>query len=356
MSDTITGAPAANFIAGRWTPSQSGSVYERHNPWRPSEVVGEFPSSDAADVAAAVAAAQGARRDWARLPAAARGAYLSKAADAIEARQEEIAQDMTREMGKPLRESRGEAGRAAAILRFFAGEGLRPVAQLFEQSASGALVYTRRRPVGVVGLITPWNFPIAIPTWKTAPALAYGNTVVMKLAQDSPLTGLHLAAALRTGGTARRGAQHRHRPRRGRRRATRPAAEQVTAVSFTGSVPVGLGVREQATAAGKRVQLELGGHNPLIVADDAAAGRGRHRRLRGRVLVGRPEVHGHPAHVRAVGRLRGVSRAAAGADRRGKGRRSGRSGDRGGAARQSRSSSKRSWPGSSGAATRAARS
>ena len=200
MPDTITGAPAANFIAGRWTPSQSGSVYERHNPWRPGEVVGEFPSSGADDVAAAVAAAEGARQEWARLPAAARGAYLSKAADAIEARQEEIAQDMTREMGKPLRESRGEAGRAAAILRFFAGEGLRPVGQLFEQSATGALVYTRRRPVGVVGLITPWNFPIAIPTWKTAPALAYGNTVVMKLAQDAPLTGLHLAAAFEQAG------------------------------------------------------------------------------------------------------------------------------------------------------------
>jgi acyl-CoA reductase-like NAD-dependent aldehyde dehydrogenase len=269
LSDTITGAPAANFIAGRWTPSQSGSVYERHNPWRPDQLVGEFPSSDAADVAAAVAAAQGAQRDWARLPAAARGAYLSKAADAIEARQEEIAQDMTREMGKPLRESRGEAGRAAAILRFFAGEGLRPVGQLFEQSATGALVYTRRRPVGVVGLITPWNFPIAIPTWKTAPALAYGNTVVMKLAQDSPLTGLHLAAAFEQAGLPEgvlnivigRGAA-----------AGEPliGAEAVRAVSFTGSVPVGLGVRDQATAAGKRVQLELGGHNPLIVADDAA--------------------------------------------------------------------------------------
>lgn len=269
MSDTITGAPAANFIAGRWAPSRSGAVYERHNPWRPNEVVGEFPASGSDDVAAAVAAAEGARQEWARLPAAARGTYLSKAANAIEARQEDIAQDMTREMGKPLRESRGEAGRAAAILRFFAGEGLRPVGQLFEQSATGSLVYTRRRPVGVVGLITPWNFPIAIPTWKAAPALAYGNTVVMKLAQDSPLTGMHLAAAFEQAGLPEgvlnivigRGAA-----------AGEPliGADAVRAVSFTGSVPVGLGVREQATAAGKRVQLELGGHNPLIVAGDAS--------------------------------------------------------------------------------------
>jgi alpha-ketoglutaric semialdehyde dehydrogenase len=269
LSDTITDAPAANFIAGRWTPSQSGSVYERHNPWRPREAVGEFPSSDAQDVAAAVAAAEDARRDWAGLPAAVRGAYLSRAADAIEARQEEIARDMTREMGKPLRESRGEAGRAAAILRFFAGEGLRAVGQLFEQSASGALVYTRRRPVGVVGLITPWNFPIAIPTWKTAPALAYGNTVVMKLAQDAPLTGLHLAAAFEQAGLPD-GVLNIVIGRGGAAGEPLIAADAVRAVSFTGSVAVGHGVREQATAAGKRVQLELGGHNPLIVADDAA--------------------------------------------------------------------------------------
>ncbi|MGI8715971.1 MAG: aldehyde dehydrogenase family protein [Solirubrobacteraceae bacterium] len=269
MSDTITGAPAANFIAGRWTPSQSGSVYERHNPWRPTEAVGEFPSSGADDVAAAVDAAQGASRAWARLPAAARGAYLSKAADAIEARQEEIAQDMTREMGKPLRESRGEAGRAGAILRFFAGEGLRPVGQLFEQSATGSLVYTRRRPVGVVGLIPPWKFPIAIPTWKTAPALAYGNTVVMKLAQDSPLTGLHLAAAFEQAGLPE-GVLNIVIGRGSAAGEPLIAADAVRAVSFTGSVPIGLGVREKATAAGKRVQLELGGHNPLIVADDAA--------------------------------------------------------------------------------------
>ncbi|HEY2318292.1 MAG TPA: aldehyde dehydrogenase family protein [Solirubrobacteraceae bacterium] len=269
MSDTITTAPAANFIAGQWVPSRSGAVYERRNPWRPSESVGEFPGSDGDDVAAAVAAAAEASRAWARLPAAARGAYLSKAAVAIEARAEKLAQDMTREMGKPLRESRGEAGRAAAILRFFAGEGLRPVGQLFEQSATGAIVYTRRRPVGVVGLITPWNFPIAIPTWKSAPALAYGNTVVIKLAQDSPLTGLHLAAAFDEAGLPE-GVFNVIIGRGSAAGDPLVRAPGVSAVSFTGSVPVGVGVREKATAQGKRVQLELGGHNPLIVADDAS--------------------------------------------------------------------------------------
>lgn len=269
MADTLTAAPAANFIAGEWRPSQTGSTYERRNPWRPDDVVGELPSSGPDDVRAAVDAAAGAARDWARLPAAARGAYLAKAADAIEAAVEAIAQDMTREMGKPLREARGEAARAAAILRFFAGEGLRPVGQLFEQSASGALVYTRRRPVGVVGLITPWNFPIAIPTWKAAPALAYGNTVVMKLAQDAPLTGLHLARAFQQAGLPA-GVLNVVIGRGSAAGEPLVADPRVRAISFTGSVPVGEGVRERATGLGKRVQLELGGHNPLIVCDDAS--------------------------------------------------------------------------------------
>ena len=127
MSDTITAPGAANFVAGKWTAGSAGRTYERHNPWRPSEVVGEFPSSSAEDVDAAVAAAVGAFPEWSALPAAKRGAILTRAAAAIESRVEDIAQDMTREMGKPLRESRLEAARAAQILRFFAGEGWRPV-------------------------------------------------------------------------------------------------------------------------------------------------------------------------------------------------------------------------------------
>jgi aldehyde dehydrogenase (NAD+) len=268
MSDTLAELGAANFIAGRWRPSHSGRTYERRNPWRPSEVVGEFPSSNAEDLAAAVAAAHGAWPGWSALPAARRGAFLARAADLIEARVEEIAQDMTREMGKPVRESRLEAGRVAAILRFFSGEGWRPLGEVFEQSATGATVSTHRRPLGVVGLITPWNFPGAIPAWKAAPALAYGNTVVLKLAQDAPLTGLHIARALAEaelpdgvlnvliGRGSEVGAPLVSEPR-------------VSAISFTGSVSVGHGVRERAAQLGKRVQLELGGHNPLIVAADA---------------------------------------------------------------------------------------
>ncbi len=268
MFETIAATGTANFIAGDWTPSRSGRTYERPNPWRPDEVVGEFPSSGAEDVDAAVTAAEAAWPGWAKLPAAKRGAFLAGAADVIESRVEEIAQDMTREMGKPLRESRMEAARSAAILRFFSGEGWRPLGQVYEQSLTGAAVYTRRRPLGVVGLITPWNFPAAIPAWKTAPALAYGNTVVLKLAQDAPLTGLHLARAFQEAGLPEgvlnvvigRGSDV------GEPLVTDP---RVRAVSFTGSVPVGHGVREHAMRLGKRIQLELGGHNPLIVAEDA---------------------------------------------------------------------------------------
>jgi aldehyde dehydrogenase (NAD+) len=175
---------------------------------------------------------------------------------------------MTREMGKPLRESRGEAGRTAAILRFFGGEGYRPVGELYQQTLTGGQIQTLRRPLGVVGLITPWNFPAAIPVWKLSPALAYGNTVVLKLAWDAPQTGLLLAECfdeaglppgvlnVLTGAGSKIGNALVRDPR-------------VRAISFTGSVAVGHAVRDEATKLGKRVQLELGGHNPLIVLADA---------------------------------------------------------------------------------------
>src|SRR5581483_4044290 len=271
MSDVLV-APTrpefANFIGGEWQATASGRTYEKRNPARPSELVGEFPASGAAEVEAAVRAAAAAFPEWSRRPAAQRAAVLMAAASAIEARAEQIAQDMTLEMGKPLREARMEAGRAAQIFRFFASEAWRPKGELYEQSANGGALYTIRRPLGVVGLITPWNFPAAIPAWKSAPALIYGNTVVMKVAQDAPLTGLHLAACLEEGGipsgvfnlVVGRGSE-----------VGTPLVEHpdVRAISFTGSVPVGEAVRAEAAAAGKRVQLELGGHNPLIVLADA---------------------------------------------------------------------------------------
>ncbi|MDH5282128.1 MAG: aldehyde dehydrogenase family protein, partial [Thermoleophilia bacterium] len=162
--------------------------------------------------------------------------------------------------------------RAAVILRYAAGESFRPAGEMYEPSVANQRLYTLRRPLGVVGLITPWNFPIAIPVWKLAPALIYGNTVVLKLGYEAPRTGLHIAECFAeaglpagvlnvlTGAGSKVGAEI-------------VSNRGVRAISFTGSVPVGRAVREEATARDCRVQLELGGHNPLIVAADAELDR-----------------------------------------------------------------------------------
>ena len=272
MTETLTETPARNWVGGEWRDSTSRETYEKRNPWRPSVVTGVYPASDADDARAAVKAAHAAFADWAGLPAGQRAAFFFKAADALEARAERIAQDMTAEMGKPLRESRGEASRTAAILRFSAGEAFRTVGDVFEPSVPNQRLWTIRRPLGVVGLITPWNFPAAIPVWKLAPALIYGNTVVLKLGYEAPRTGLHLAECFAeaglppgvlnvlTGAGSKVGAELVRN-------------EQVRAISFTGSVPVGRSVRDEATARNCRVQLELGGHNPLIVMGDAELDR-----------------------------------------------------------------------------------
>jgi acyl-CoA reductase-like NAD-dependent aldehyde dehydrogenase len=273
MSVEAPARPAkTNYVGGEWRPSAGGQTYEKRNPANPAEIVGEFPASNADDVDAAVTAAAEAFPGWSKLPAAQRAAYLGKAADVLEGRVEEIAAGMTREMGKPIREARLETARGAQILRYFAGEAWRPKGELFEQSATGGAVYTIRRPLGVVALITPWNFPAAIPLWKSSPALIYGNTAVIKLAQEAPLTGLHLAECFAEAGLPAgvfnvlvgRGAEV------GAPLVRHP---QVRAISFTGSVPVGEEVREEGTKLGKRIQLELGGHNPLIVMADADLGR-----------------------------------------------------------------------------------
>jgi aldehyde dehydrogenase (NAD+) len=272
MTETMTGAPARNYVGGEWRDSAAGGTYEKRNPWRPSQVAGTYPASTADDARAAIEAAQGAFPTWSTLPGPARAVFLTKAAAAIEARAEQVAQDMTAEMGKPLRESRLETLRAATILRYAAGEAFRPAGEMYEPSVPNQRLYTLRRPLGVVGLITPWNFPIAIPVWKLAPALIYGNTLVLKLGYEAPRTGLHVAECFAeaglpagvlnvlTGSGSKAGAEIVSNP-------------GVRAISFTGSVPVGRSVRDEATARDCRVQLELGGHNPLIVTANAELDR-----------------------------------------------------------------------------------
>jgi acyl-CoA reductase-like NAD-dependent aldehyde dehydrogenase len=272
MSDTLIGTPAKNYVGGEWRESASGENYEKRSPWRPSRVTGVYPASDAADGRTAVEAAGRAFPAWAALPTPQRAAYFGKAATAIEARAEQIAQDMTAEMGKPLREARLEAVRAATILRFAAGEAWRPIGELYAPSVPKQRLYTLRRPLGVVALITPWNFPIAIPVWKLAPALIYGNTVVLKLGYEAPRTGLHVAECFAEAGLPA-GVLNVLTGAGSRVGAELVRNTDVRAISFTGSVPVGHSVREEATARNCRVQLELGGQNPLVVMADAELDR-----------------------------------------------------------------------------------
>jgi aldehyde dehydrogenase (NAD+) len=272
MTETLTETPARNYVGGEWLEAGSGETYEQRDPWRPSTVTGVFQSSSAADAQDAVAAAAAAFPGWASLPAPARAAFFHKAADAIEARTERIARDMTAEMGKPLREARMEAARAATILRFSAGEAWRPVGEVYAASVPLQRLYTVRRPLGVVGLITPWNFPIAIPVWKLAPALIHGNTVVLKLAHDAPRTGLHVAECFAEAGLPA-GVLNVLTGSGSKVGAALVESPDVRAISFTGSVEVGHGVRAAATARGCRVQLELGGQNPFVVMADAELDR-----------------------------------------------------------------------------------
>jgi aldehyde dehydrogenase (NAD+) len=257
-----------NYIGGTHRPARLNARYERPNPSAPHEIVGSFAASTAEDAADAIDAAEAAFEAWASTSAPMRGRILAGAARALEARLEQVAHDMTCEMGKPIREARGEVARAVAILDFFAGEGLRALGEVYDQSGPGT-IQTLRRPVGVVGLITPWNFPAAIPAWKLAPSLVFGNAVVLKLAYDAPRTGLHLAESFAEAGlpagvlNVLTGVG----PDVG---APLVRDSRVAAVSFTGSVSVGREVRDAVTQRGARVQLELGGHNPLIVAADAS--------------------------------------------------------------------------------------
>jgi acyl-CoA reductase-like NAD-dependent aldehyde dehydrogenase len=259
---------AANFIGGEWLASAGGRTYEKRNPFRTADVVAEFPASEASDVDAAVDAATQTRRMWAELSPQQRGAILFRAADVVQSRVGEIAGDMTREMGKPIRESSAEVSRGADQLRFYAGEGWRAQGEIFTQSATGNQVQVLRRPLGVVGLICPWNFPFSIPLWKAAPALAYGNCVVLKAASEAPAGALHLAACLHEAGLPP-GVFNVVVGRGGDVGTPLVKHPGVRAISFTGSVGVGEQVRQEAVPLGKRVQLELGGHSPLVVMDDA---------------------------------------------------------------------------------------
>ncbi|WP_276352225.1 alpha-ketoglutaric semialdehyde dehydrogenase GucD [Cohnella caldifontis] len=264
-TETVT---VDNYIGGSWRAPASGRRIPSLNPARKGEVVGWVPDSEPADLNEAVAAADAARHAWRKLSGAGRGALLYKAADLLENRAEEIGRAMTREMGKTLGEAKGETIRGAAILRYYAGEGMRPVGDVIPSTDADALMFTTRTPLGVVGVISPWNFPVAIPIWKMAPALIYGNAVVWKPAAETAVTaGLIMACFHEAGFPAGvvnmvigDGAVI------GQGIAEHPG---IHAVTFTGSNAVGKRVGQIALARGAKYQLEMGGKNPVIVAEDA---------------------------------------------------------------------------------------
>ncbi len=241
---------------------------ERINPALPGDVVAVTPNGDASTVAEAVEAAQRAQPGWAAMTAPARGAILLRAAAILASRHEAAAVDLVREEGKTLAEATGEVGRAIEILQYYGGEGRRGRGEIMPSSTPHTLAYTRREPLGVVGIITPWNFPIAIPTWKSAPALIAGNAVVLKPATLTPVSVWNLAQALAEAGLPDGVLNIVYGPGGavGNAIARHP---DIAAVSFTGSNFVGRQIEQVATARRARIQLELGGKNPLVVLDDA---------------------------------------------------------------------------------------
>ena len=254
-----------HLIGGEWTGSPER---ERENPARRGEVVARLPAGGEAEVNAAIEAAQAAYPAWRRTPAPARGAILAKAAELLEARREQVARDLTAEEGKTLAEATAEVQRSIDILRFFSGEGWRLKGENLPSSIPNTHLYTVKEPLGVVALITPWNFPIAIPTWKLAPALVSGNAVVMKPASLVPVSVYNLARCLLDAGLPPGvlNIVYGSGSAAGDALVSDP---RVAAVSFTGSVAVGKHINRIATERLARVQLEMGGKNALVVLDDA---------------------------------------------------------------------------------------
>jgi aldehyde dehydrogenase (NAD+) len=262
----MTTPTLASVVGGR--RRDGDEVAADINPAAPAEQVATVSLAGREVAADAVEAAAGAFDRWRETPPPERGDVLRRAADLVEERADPIGRDLAREEGKTLPEAIGETRRAAAILRYYAGQTLEPDGETYPSHSTVTFLYARREPVGVVTAITPWNFPIAIPAWKIAPALAFGNTVAWKPAEIVPLTSTHLATALVDAGLPD-GVLNLVLGRGSVIGDTVVAHERVDAVTFTGSNAVGLAIQRKAIESGKKVQLELGGKNPAVVLADA---------------------------------------------------------------------------------------
>ncbi len=262
------GQTYANLIGGEWVAPKAGKTLENRNPANTADLVGVFPASTAEDVALAVDAAAQAYRSWRLLPAPRRAEILFRAAHLLTERKEEYARTMTREMGKVLEETRGDVQEAIDMAYYMAGEGRRLFGQTTPSEMPNKFQMSVRMPIGVVGLITPWNFPMAIPSWKILPALVAGNTVVIKPAEDTPLSTYHFVQTLMDAGLPP-GVVNivtGYGPDAGEPLVRHP---DVPVISFTGSVETGTYVATVGAQHGKRVALEMGGKNPMLVMADA---------------------------------------------------------------------------------------
>src|SRR6202163_1976281 len=257
-----------NFINGEWVEAKGGKAYENRNPASTDELVGMFVSSSSEDVNAAVDAAKAAYPKWRLTPAPKRAEVLFRAAELLVQRKEELSKDMTREMGKVMAETRGDVQEAIDMTYYMAGEGRRLFGQTTPSELPNKFAMSARQSIGVCGMITPWNFPMAIPAWKMMPALVAGNTVVLKPAEDTPLSSYHLVQTLTEAGLPRGVVNlvSGDGPNAG---APLSQHKEVPVLSFTGSTAVGRIIAEACAPDFKHVSLEMGGKNIIIVMDDA---------------------------------------------------------------------------------------
>ncbi|MBM7691543.1 aldehyde dehydrogenase (NAD+) [Peribacillus deserti] len=267
MATTFATKTFKNFINNEWLESASDKTITSISP-ADREPVGYVQSSTEKDLNDAVEAAHNAKKEWRKLGQAARGQILFKAANILEENLDDIAETMTREMGKTLPEAKGETARGIAILRYYAAEGMRKDGDVIPSSDKDALMFTKRTPLGVVGVITPWNFPVAIPIWKMAPALIYGNTVVWKPATEGAVTAAKVMECLVKAGFPKGVVNFITGSGSviGQGLIDHPL---LNAITFTGSENVGKGVARSASARGIKYQLEMGGKNPVIVTKEA---------------------------------------------------------------------------------------
>jgi aldehyde dehydrogenase (NAD+) len=266
------GEPAArtylNFIGGKFVPARSNQTFENRNPARPDDLVGTFPLSSSDDVADAVAAASQAFRSWRLVPAPRRAEVIVRAAEILRDRKEELARTMTREMGKVLAETRGDVQEAIEMAYYIGAEGRRLFGVTVPSELPNKMAMSVRQPLGVCGLITPWNFPMAIPSWKIFPALVGGNTVVIKPATDTPASAHLLVEILAEAGLPE-GVVNIVHGAGGAVGVPLVTHGDVKMISFTGSSEVGKDIAGRCAPSLKRLSLELGGKNAQIVMDDA---------------------------------------------------------------------------------------